>query len=142
MLEDLYREVIIDHSKHPRHLRELADATHRATGYNPLCGDSIQVWLLLQNDEVRDATFKASGCAISVASASMMCDELSGKNLSEARALAESFRKALVEGNEQDLGSLEALRGVREYPMRVKCATLPWHTMLAALNGQGAATTE
>ncbi len=140
-LLELYQEMIIDHSKRPRNFRALAEASRDAQGYNPLCGDKVTVYLKLEGDVVRDLSFQGSGCAISTASASLMTEALKGKTLAEVEALFESFHR-LVAGNGQvapegpELGKLEVLSGVREYPTRVKCATLAWHTLRAALKGK------
>jgi nitrogen fixation NifU-like protein len=139
-LRDLYQEVILDHGKRPRNFRALSGANRHAEGYNPLCGDRETVYLNVEGDVVRDATFQGAGCAISTASASMMTESVKGKSRSEAEALFTKFhdlitgeRKAAPGG--PDLGKLEVFSGVREYPVRIKCATLPWHTMKAALEG-------
>jgi len=141
-LRDLYQEVILDHSKRPRNFRPLPGANRTAEGYNPLCGDRETVYLVLDGDVVKDVSFQGAGCAISTASASMMTESLKGKTRSEADALFERFRD-LITGKTADpdgpeLGKLEVFSGVREYPVRVKCATLPWHTLKAALQGTGA----
>lgn len=139
-LRDLYQEVILDHGKRPRNFRQLPDANRHAQGYNPLCGDRETVYLKLDGDVVRDASFQGAGCAISTASASMMTERLKGKNRSEVDALFAKFHD-LITGEKSaapggpELGKLEVFSGVREYPVRIKCATLPWHTMKAALNG-------
>lgn len=140
-LRDLYQEVILDHNKSPRNFRELPGADRRAHGDNPLCGDVVTVYVGLDDETLREVTFQGSGCAISQASASMMTDAVRGKSVAEARALAERFRSLLTEdggpGAEPPdaaaLGKLAVFTGVKEYPMRVKCATLPWHTLAAAL---------
>jgi nitrogen fixation NifU-like protein len=146
-LRDLYQEVILDHSKRPRNFRVPADANRRAEGYNPLCGDKETVYLKLDGDVVRDAAFQGSGCAISTASASMMTESVKGKSRGEVESLFESFHE-LITGEPSpapagaDLGKLEVFAGVREYPVRIKCATLPWHAMKAALNGGATVSTE
>ncbi|HEY4133966.1 MAG TPA: SUF system NifU family Fe-S cluster assembly protein [Alphaproteobacteria bacterium] len=141
-LRDLYQEVILDHSKKPRNFGPLDHANHEAKGHNPLCGDRVTVFLDLAADgTVKDVHFQGSGCAISMASASLMTELVKGKTEAEARALFGKFH-ALVTGEEQpagdvdgdDMDRLEPLTGVREFPMRVKCATLPWHTFIAALD--------
>jgi nitrogen fixation protein NifU and related proteins len=143
-LRELYQEVILDHGKHPRNLRALADATCCAHGRNPLCGDQLTVYLKLDADGVvEDATFEGKGCAISVASASLMTELIRGKTEAQARLLFEHFHALAAGGDdlaaapelEDDLDRLQVLAGVRQYPVRVKCATLPWHTMKAALGG-------
>jgi nitrogen fixation NifU-like protein len=143
-LRELYQSVILDHHKKPRNFGELADANGDAEGYNPLCGDRVHVWLKLVNDVVQDVRFTGSGCAISTASASMMTEVLKGNTLGEAEALFRRFH-ALLTGAESDeapaLGKLEAFAGVREFPIRVKCATLPWHTFRAALRGDTTSVT-
>jgi nitrogen fixation NifU-like protein len=141
-LRDLYQEVILDHSKRPRNFRTLPDADRQAEGYNPLCGDRETIYLKLDGDLVRDASFQGAGCAISTASASMMTESLKGKNRAEAEALFERFHDLIIGGHNAPpggpaLGKLEVFSGVREYPVRIKCATLPWHTMKAALSEDG-----
>ena len=141
-LRDLYQEVILDHGKRPRNFRALPDADSQAEGYNPLCGDRETVYLKLDGDIVRDVTFQGAGCAISTASASMMTECLKGKSRAEAEALFERFHD-LITGEHHAppdgpaLGKLEVFSGVREFPVRIKCATLPWHTMRAALSQSG-----
>lgn len=147
-LRDLYQEVILEHSKAPRNYRELKDADHKAEGYNPLCGDHFTVYLHLEGDSIRDISFQGSGCAISKASASMMTQSLKGKSMAEARQLFERFHhivtgQSTANGDEQKLGKLAVFSGVSEFPTRVKCATLAWHTFQAALEGkQEAVSTE
>jgi nitrogen fixation NifU-like protein len=139
-LRDLYQEVILDHSKRPRNFRELPDANRKAEGYNPLCGDRETVYLRLADNVLEEVSFKGTGCAISTASASMMTESLKGKTRREAETLFERFH-GLITGKEPpksdgaELGKLAVFSGVREYPVRVKCATLPWHTLKAALDG-------
>jgi nitrogen fixation protein NifU and related proteins len=143
-LRELYQETILEHSKAPRNYRELANANHKAEGFNPLCGDHFTVYLDVEGDSIRDISFQGSGCAISKASASMMTQSVKGKTLEEAEKLFERFHK-LVTGNPGagELGKLAAFSGVSEYPVRVKCATLAWHTLHAALEGkQESVTTE
>lgn len=141
-LQDLYQELILDHYKRPRNQRPLGDADHKAEGFNPLCGDKVDVYLKLDGDRVRDVAFEGAGCAISTASASMMTEALKGKTVEEARALFGKFH-ALVTGRLEnpdegpDLGKLEVFAGVSQYPVRVKCATLAWHTLEAALEQRG-----
>ena len=140
-LRDLYQEVILDHGRRPRNFRPLPDANRRAEGYNPLCGDRETISLKLVGDVVADIAFEGAGCAISTASASMMTESLKGKTRPEAEALFARFHD-LITGESKagpggpGLGKLEVFSGVREYPVRIKCATLPWHTMKAALNGE------
>lgn len=145
-LRDLYQEVVIDHSRHPRNFGRLEQANHRAEGYNPLCGDRLTVYLKLDDGVIRAAGFEGAGCAISTASASLMTETLKGKTEAEAETLFAGFH-ALVTGAtapaDAALGKLEVLGGVREFPARVKCATLAWHTLAAALRDQsGTVTTE
>lgn len=142
-LRELYQEVILDHGKRPRNFRPLEQATHCAEGHNPLCGDCVTVHVRLEDGIVREATFEGSGCAISTASASLMTEAIQGKTVEEAMSLFEEFRAAVVEDREYaDLGKLEVLLGVKEFPVRVKCATLAWHTLQAAIEGAGVASTE
>ena len=139
-LRELYQELIVDHSKRPRNFGKLAGANCQATGYNPLCGDKITVYLRVENGVVREIGFDGIGCAISTASASMMTERFKSLSQEEAEALFETFRKMVTgkEVSEADLrrlGKLSAFSGVKEFPVRVKCATLPWHTFRAALRG-------
>jgi nitrogen fixation protein NifU and related proteins len=141
-LRDLYQEVILDHSKRPRNFHAMAAADRKAEGYNPLCGDRETVYLGLEGEILKDVSFQGTGCAISTASASMMTESVKGKTRAEADALFERFH-ALITGKPAgpdgpELGKLEVFSGVREYPVRVKCATLPWHTLKAALAGADA----
>jgi nitrogen fixation protein NifU and related proteins len=142
-LRDLYQEVILDHSKRPRNFHTMPEADRKAEGYNPLCGDRETVYLDLEGDRLKDVSFQGAGCAISTASASMMTESVKGKTRAEAEALFDRFH-ALITGkdggarNGPELGKLEVFSGVREYPVRVKCATLPWHTLKAALESDGA----
>jgi len=147
-LRDLYQELILEHSRAPRNYRELKSPDGKAEGYNPLCGDRFTVYLKMQGDSIQDIGFQGSGCAISKASASMMTQTLKGKTRSEADDLFNRFHKVVTgqttsaNGN-QDLGKLAVFSGVSEFPMRVKCATLAWHTLQAALEGkQEAVSTE
>jgi nitrogen fixation NifU-like protein len=141
-LRDLYQEVILDHSKRPRNFGELAGANRRAEGYNPLCGDRETVYVRLENEILKDVGFRGSGCAISTASASMMTDSVKGKTRAEAEALFTRFHDLITgrdgksDSAKSDLGKLAVFSGVREFPVRVKCATLPWHTLKAALDGE------
>ncbi|PHS69190.1 MAG: SUF system NifU family Fe-S cluster assembly protein [Methylophaga sp.] len=135
-LRDLYQQVIMDHNKKPRNFREMSDANHLAHGNNPLCGDALVVFVKLDDDVIDDVSFQGSGCAISVASASLMTEALKGKTLAEAEALYEQVHKQMT-GEDVDsatLGKLAVLSGVKEFPARVKCATLSWHTMHAAMD--------
>jgi nitrogen fixation NifU-like protein len=145
-LRDLYQEVILEHSKAPRNYRELSGA-RCVEGFNPLCGDHFTVFMKLENDLVQDVTFQGSGCAISKASASMMTQAIKGKSKADAGKLFATFHKLVTEGDANgdhaDLGKLAVFSGVSEFPVRVKCATLAWHTMKAALEGkQEAVSTE
>jgi nitrogen fixation NifU-like protein len=146
-LRDLYQDVILEHSKAPRNFRELPAANHKAEGFNPLCGDRFTIYVTTEGDSIRDITFQGSGCAISKASASMMTQSLKGKNKTEAAKIFERFHK-LVTGQESsngeaELGKLTVFSGVSEFPVRVKCATLAWHTLQAALEDtQEAVSTE
>lgn len=139
-LRDLYQEVILEHSKAPRNYRQLAEANHKAEGFNPLCGDHFTVFLHMEGDSIRDIAFQGSGCAISKASASMMTQALKGKTRADAQKLFDTFRKLVTtgeaNGDRDDLGKLAVFSGVSEFPVRVKCATLAWHTLQAALEGK------
>jgi nitrogen fixation protein NifU and related proteins len=134
-LSDLYQEVIIDHSRKPRNFRRLSDANRTAQGHNPLCGDRITVDLKLQQDQVKDAGFQGVGCAICTASASLMTESVKGKSVDEAERLFEDFHDLITTEKPaaESLGKLAVFSGVREYPVRAKCATLAWHTLRAAL---------
>lgn len=138
-LRDLYQEVILEHSKAPRNFRQLAEGQH-AEGFNPLCGDRFIVFLKLDNDMVTDVSFQGSGCAISKASASMMTQAVKGKSKTEAEKLFDAFHKLVTtgesNGDKSALGKLQVFSGVSEFPMRVKCASLAWHTLKAALDGK------
>jgi nitrogen fixation NifU-like protein len=137
-LRDLYQEVILDHNRQPRNFGPLPEANRSAEGSNPLCGDQVKVFLKLAGDRVEGITFEGAGCAISTASASLMTEALAGKTVAEARALFDQFHQLLTVGEAGDpetLGKLAVFSGVREFPMRVKCATLAWHTLKAALEG-------
>jgi len=146
-LQELYREVIVDHNRDPRNFGRLSSATHRAEGYNPLCGDRLTVFLEIGDDgRIRDIAFEGEGCAISVASASLMTEYLKGRTLEEAERTLGTFQ-GMVTGRSSpeasgDLGKLAALEGVKAYPSRVKCATLCWHTLHAAAQGESEITTE
>lgn len=139
-LRELYQDVILDHNKNPRNFKILDDATNHADGYNPLCGDKLAVWVKVKEGVVEDVAFKGTGCAISMASASMMTQTVKGKSVVEARRLFDAFH-GLVTGKETavdavELGKLEVFSGVSEFPVRVKCATLAWHTLNAAVDGK------
>lgn len=134
-LRELYQEVILDHNKNPKNFRELQKATHSLEGYNPLCGDRVHVFLKVEDGRIADVGFTGSGCAISKASASVMTTEIKGKTLEESKELFKKFQKVIT-GADADiskLGKLAVFAGVREFPVRVKCAALAWHTLLAAL---------
>lgn len=144
-LTDLYQEVILDHNRKPRNYRELVDASHTAEGYNPLCGDRLTLYLKVKDGVIAEVAFQGSGCAISRASASLMTDALKGKTVPEAQALFDRFHRMVTTAPDQaveDLGKLSALAGVREFPIRVKCASLAWHTLKAALERQQTVSTE
>jgi len=138
-LRDLYQEVILDHNRKPRNFGKLEDANRKAEGHNPLCGDRLTVYMDLEGDRIQDIKFEGSGCAISKASASMMTSELKGKTIEEAEKTFHRFHRMVTESDDEDietLGKLAAFSGVREFPIRVKCASLPWHTMEAALRSE------
>jgi len=139
MINDLYQETILDHSKRPRNFRLLEDANRNAEGYNPLCGDRCKVFLKENNGVLDKVTFQGAGCAISTASASLMTETLKGKTIAEAEALLAKFHDLLTTDQSlpNDLGKLAVFSGVREFPARVKCATLAWHTLRVALRGDG-----
>jgi nitrogen fixation NifU-like protein len=139
-LRELYQEVILEHSKAPRNYREIAGATRKAEGFNPLCGDHYTVYAQLDGETIRDVSFKGAGCAISKASASLMTQSVKGKTLAEFAGLFEKFHNMVTghssAGNGADIGKLSVFAGVSEYPVRVKCATLAWHALNAALQGE------
>jgi len=144
-LSDLYQEVILDHNKRPRNFRAIEGASHHAEGYNPLCGDRLNLWVQLDGDVIKDVAFQGSGCAISKASASLMTDAVKGQTVAQARSLFERFHHVVTTPPDQpveDLGKLSVLAGVREFPVRVKCASLAWHTLKAALERDDHTTTE
>jgi nitrogen fixation NifU-like protein len=136
MVDDLYQETILDHSKRPRNCHPMADANRKAEGYNPLCGDKLKLFIKVENDIVTDVSFTGSGCAISTASASLMTESLKGKSREEALKLLDRFHDLLTTDTPvtKELGKLVVFCGVRDYPARVKCATLAWHTLKSALN--------
>jgi nitrogen fixation NifU-like protein len=141
-LRELYQELILEHCKRPRHFHSLAGANCKVEGYNPLCGDQLTLYLDLDNEGVRDISFQGSGCAISTASASMMTESVQGKTRAVAAALFERFHnlvtgKSPATAEDSALGDLVVFAGVAEFPMRVKCATLAWHALRAALRGEG-----
>ncbi|KTD08717.1 Fe-S cluster assembly sulfur transfer protein SufU [Legionella jamestowniensis] len=135
-LRELYQEIIIDHNRNPRHHYAMADANTQAQGFNPLCGDKLTVYLKLDGGKITDVSFVGSGCAISQASASLMTEALVGKTIAEAHELFHRFHSMITSDEEQtvSLDKLTVLAGVKAYPARVKCATLAWHTLEAALN--------
>ena len=146
-LNDLYQEVILEHNKNPRNFREIENADKVAEGHNPLCGDQLKLYLAMENDTVKDVAFKGSGCAISKASASMMTQVVKGKTQEEAEVLFDEFHRMVtgkldIEQDENHLGKLRIFAGVLEFPARVKCASLSWHTLHAALQGEEAVSTE
>jgi len=147
-LDELYQEVILDHNRSPRNFRAMANANRKAEGYNPLCGDQVQVYILIENEKITDISFEGSGCAISKASASIMTTELKGKTEEEAKALFENVHEMLTgeahgRREAQQFGKLAILSGVCKFPARVKCASLAWHTAIAALKGgDGTTSTE
>jgi nitrogen fixation NifU-like protein len=146
-LSDLYQEVILEHNKNPRNFREIADADQYADGKNPLCGDALRVYVALDGDTVTDVAFKGSGCAISKASASMMTQTVKGKTKAEAETIFDEFHRMVtgdldIEADENHLGKLKIFSGVLEFPARVKCASLSWHTLNAALRGEDVVSTE
>ena len=146
-LSELYQQVILDHNKKPRNFRKLENANYSAEGYNPLCGDQLVVYLDLENDLVKDVAFEGSGCAISKASASMMTQAVKGKSREHAEKLFNEFHSMVTgelneETEDNQLGNLKIFAGVREFPVRVKCASLPWHTLHAALNKENQVSTE
>jgi len=144
-LNDLYQEVILDHNRRPRNFHPLADASHSAEGYNPLCGDRLTLYLKVDGNRIADVSFEGAGCAISKASASMMTDALKGRTIEEANALFARFHRMVTTPPDQaveDMGKLSALAGVREFPIRVKCASLAWHTLKAAMNNEHRTSTE
>jgi nitrogen fixation NifU-like protein len=142
-LKELYQEVILDHYKRPRNFKRLNEATRHAEGHNPLCGDQITVYLAMDGDTIRDISFEGAGCAISQSAASLMTTALKGKTKAEAEGLFAKFHAMVTgEGNGSDpmeLGKLAVFCGVSEFPVRVKCASLPWHTLRAALEGKAEA---
>ena len=137
-LQDLYQEVILDHNRRPRNFRTIEHA-QKAEGYNPLCGDRVTIYLRVENGRVADASFQGSGCAISKASASLMTDSVKGKTLQEVDELFARFQRMITRASDEpveDLGKLSVLAGVRQFPVRVKCASLPWHTLRSAASAR------
>ncbi len=145
-LRELYQEVILDHSKNPRNFRKLEGANRTAEGYNPLCGDHFHLYLRMDGDRIADISFEGSGCALSKASASMMTSVMKGKTAAEAESLFARFHDMVMgkngHGHGEDLGKLSVFSGVSEFPVRVKCVSLAWHTLTSALKGEQVATTE
>jgi nitrogen fixation NifU-like protein len=146
-LSDLYQDVILDHNKNPRNFREIVGADKMADGNNPLCGDALRVYVDLDGDTVKDVAFKGSGCAISKASASMMTQTVKGKTKEAADKLFDEFHRMVtgdldIETDDNNLGKLKIFAGVLEFPARVKCASLSWHTLNAALHGEDMVSTE
>ena len=140
-LRDLYQELILDHGRRPRNFKPLEGATRSAEGYNPLCGDKVKIYVKMDGDIIKDISFEGAGCAISTASASIMTETLKGKTRAEAEELFQTFHDLVTGQKAQldapELGKLAVFSGVSEFPIRVKCATLSWHTLRAALNGAG-----
>ena len=146
-LRELYQEVILDHNRRPRNFKALEAANRKAEGYNPLCGDRLTVYLEMDGDRIKDASFVGSGCAISKASASLMTDSLKGKTIPEMEKLFDRFHRMVTSPTDipadiEGLGKLAVFAGVREFPVRVKCASLAWHTLKAAMASQQKASTE
>jgi nitrogen fixation NifU-like protein len=140
-LTDLYQEVILDHNRRPRNFRTIDEATRKQEGYNPLCGDRLTLYVKLENDIIKDVAFQGVGCAISKASASLMTDALKGKTVDEARKMFERFHDMVTSAPDApvpDIGKLSVFAGVREFPTRVKCASLAWHTLKAAVSDDAA----
>ena len=145
-LRELYQDVILDHSRHPRNVGALEDATRRAEGINPLCGDQLSLFIRLSDGVIQDVRFQGKGCAIFTASASMMTQTVKGRRIDEATTLFQRFHDVLTCPTDKEvdltkIGKLAVLSGVREFPLRVKCASLAWHTLRAALEGKGDAVT-
>ncbi len=148
-LGDLYQEIILEHSKHPRNFRTMEMANHQAEGYNPLCGDHYTIFLDMEDGTIRDISFQGSGCAISKASASMMSQMLKSKTAAQANEIFTKFHSVVTgvstgtpASDAEELGKLEVFAGVAGFPTRIKCATLAWHTLRAALEGKQVASTE
>jgi nitrogen fixation NifU-like protein len=142
-LDELYQEVILDHTKKPRNFREMTDANRTADGHNRLCGDKLRLWARVEEGIIKDVSFKGTGCSISTSSASMMTEAIKGKTIAEAQKLFEEFHDVVTGPPDElpepgDLGKLAAFGGVRKFPVRVKCATLAWHTLQAALKNEHA----
>ena len=144
-LSDLYQEVILDHNRRPRNFHALENASHTADGHNPLCGDRLRLYLKVEDGIIREVGFEGAGCAISKASASMMTDAIKGRTVTEADALFQRFHQMVTTPPEcpvEDMGKLSSLAGVREFPVRVKCASLAWHTLKAAMSQTSRVSTE
>jgi nitrogen fixation NifU-like protein len=146
-LSELYQQVILDHNKKPRNFHKLEPSTHNAEGYNPLCGDQLTIYLNVEGNTVNEVAFEGSGCAISKAAASMMTQAVKGKTKEQTEKLFNEFHSMVTghldeETQDNSLGNLKIFAGVREFPVRVKCATLPWHTLHAALNKKEQVSTE
>jgi nitrogen fixation protein NifU and related proteins len=144
-LNELYQEVILDHNRRPRNFRTIEPSSHRAAGHNPLCGDRLSLYVQVDAGQISDVAFQGSGCAISKASASLMTDAVKGHSVAEARELFERFHRMVTTPPDQpveNMGKLSVLAGVREFPVRVKCASLAWHTLKAALERQPEVSTE
>jgi nitrogen fixation NifU-like protein len=137
-LTDLYQQLILDHSKSPRNFRVLPDANRAAQGTNPICGDNYTLYAKMDGDVVKEISFQGSGCAISKASASILTESLKGRTVAEVKSLFDKVHDMILTGNmDGDLGKLAALAGVHKFPVRVKCAILPWHALMAAVEGKG-----
>ena len=146
-LKDLYQEIILDHNKNPRNYGKMKDCTHKAEGYNPMCGDHYSIYLKVKDGIISDVTFEGAGCAISKSSASMMTANLKGKTIEDAKRMFSEFHNMMTSEKPcvevpEDICTVEPLQGVREFPTRIKCATLIWHTMNNALNGKDESSTE
>jgi len=144
-LNDLYQEVILDHNRRPRNFHAIEGATHRAEGYNPLCGDRLTLYVQVDGDRITDVAFEGAGCAISKASASLMTEAVKGQTIDGARALFDRFHHMVTASMDQpldDFGKLSAFEGVRQFPVRIKCASLAWHTLKAALARESKASSE
>ncbi len=138
-MSDLYQQMILDHGRHPRNFGKLLSANHQHEGFNPLCGDQLTLFLHLENDQIKEISFEGKGCAISMASASLMTEAIKGKNIPAIADLFQSFHELVTSDknfDQEKLGKLLVLKGVRDYPMRVKCATLAWHTLNAILKNE------
>lgn len=146
-LQELYQEIILDHNKRPRNFRQLENVTHLAQGHNPLCGDELTIYLHLSNGTIEDVSFQGEGCAISKASASLMTSQVKGKSTDDARREISQVVNMLTASEEpkiefEEMGDLASLSGIRQFPVRVKCATLAWHALEAAIEGKGEVSTE